>query len=71
MPVENANRIWTTFGTVVTVTPEPPDVMGAAIVISGESEEAGWSFALTVDEALLLASMVNESLREVVREVIS
>ncbi len=68
--IENQNRIWTTYETVLTVTPEPSDVMGAAVTISGDHPDGGFSFALTVQEALLLGSMLNDCLREVVSEVI-
>lgn len=65
------NKIWSTYGWVLTVKPEPSDVMGAAVVLWAESEAEVASVDLTVGEALLLASMLTESVREVVQEVIT
>lgn len=66
---ENIDRIWTTFGTTVSVTNEPADVLGAALTLSGDAEEGGFSIQLTVSEALLLAEMLSSNVREVAHEV--
>lgn len=66
---ESIDRIWTTFGTSLSVTNEPADVMGAAMMIRGDAEEGRFAFQLTVAEALLLAEMLSSNVREVLHEV--